>query len=200
MKPNASIKQKGENSMKKSLMIMLMLVLSVAFAFASGSSEKAAADGPSGKLVLYSTAADEEFETIVGGFMDKYPGIEVEAVQAGAGELKTRIKAEANNPQADVMAGLNYPDYLSMAENWEPYIPAINSELPENMQNNTDGLITWGTVQLVNLLVNKEEAAKLGVTITSYEDLLNPALKGKIISSNPASSFCYRPCCLWAFW
>ena len=112
-------------------------------------------------------------------FQERYPDIKVEAVQAGAGELKTRIKAEAENPRADVMSGLNYPDYVSMKENWEPYVAQRNSELPESMQNNTDGALTYGTVQLVNLLVNKEQAEKAGVSIHSYADLLNPKLKGK---------------------
>lgn len=174
--------------MKKMSLFTAIFLLSTGVIFAGGSSEVAKASGPTGKLVVYSTAADEEYETIVGGFMKKYPNIEVQAVQAGAGELKTRIKAEAANPQADIMSGLNYPDYLSMKDNWESYIPAANATLPPNMQNNTEGRITWGTVQLVNLLVNKKLAKDLGVEIKSYQDLLNPKLKGKIISANPAAS------------
>ncbi len=170
--------------MKKVMIAALCVLVVGGFLFAQGASDKK----QDSKLVVYTTAADEEYETIVGGFMEKYPHIRVEAVQAGAGELKTRIKAEAGNPQADIMSGLNYPDYLSMKENWESYIPSNNDQLPPNMQNNTEGKLHFGTVQVTNLLVNKAEAAKLGVTIESYEDLLNPVLKGKIISANPAAS------------
>lgn len=173
--------------MRKVVITLLCVLLACSTVFAQGSSEKAAGK-QSGKLVIYTTAADEEYETIVGGFIKKYPQIKVEAVQAGAGELKTRIQAEAGNPQADIMSGLNYPDYLSMKNNWEPYIPSNNGSLPPNMQNNTEGRLHFGTVQVTNLLVNKAEAAKLGVKIESYADLLNPALKGKIISANPAAS------------
>ena len=172
-------------------MVLLAGLLATSFCFAAGSSEKAVSVGdkePSGKLVLYSTAADEEYEIIVGGFMEKYPNIKVETVQAGAGELKTRIKAEAENPQADVMAGLTFADSVSMAEYFEPYVAKGNENLPKQMQNNTKGILTYSCVQLVNLLVNKPAAAKLGVTIKSYADLLNPKLEGKIISANPAAS------------
>ncbi|MBN2616759.1 MAG: extracellular solute-binding protein, partial [Spirochaetales bacterium] len=68
-----------------------------------------------------------------------------------------------------------------------PYVAKNNDAFPEAMRNNT-GVLTNGTIQIVNLIVNRAEAAKLGVTITSYADLLNPKLKGKIISANPASS------------
>lgn len=177
--------------LKKRLLVMIavgMLICNLGFAQGQKELGGSSSSGPSGKLVVYSTAADEEFNIIVGGFQEKYPNIKVEAVQAGAGELKTRIKAEAENPQADIMSGLNYPDYLSMKDNWQPYVAKNNDKLPASMQNNTEGCLTYGTVQLVNLLVNKAEAKKLGVEINSYMDLLNPKLKGKIISANPAAS------------
>lgn len=179
--------------MKKLLLVMITLLALVGMVFAQGTSETSSAGSaakaePSGKLVIYTSAADEEYETIMNGFSAKYPKIEVEAVQAGGGELKTRIKAEAANPQGDIMASCVYADSIGMKDNWEPYIVSRNAQLPKNMQNNTDGAITWNTVQLVCLLVNKAEAAKLGVTIKSYKDLLNPVLKGHIISANPAAS------------
>lgn len=175
--------------MKKGLMALLICLVSASTVFAQGTKEASKVSEPgTGKLVVYTTNFDEEYNLIVGGFEAKYPNIEVEAINGGAGELKTRIKAEAENPQADVMfGGLLYSDYVNMGDYFEPYVAENNAAFPAAMQNVT-GSLTNGTIQVVNLIINRAEAKKLGVTITSYEDLLNPKLKGKIISANPASS------------
>jgi len=174
--------------MKKILFLSLVFLM-VAFAvFANGSKEKQSAEAGTGKLVIYSTTYDEEFNMIVGGFEEKYPEIKIETVNGGAGELKTRVAAEAENPQADVMfGGLLSSDYIKMPDAWEPYVAKNNDAFPEGFKNDT-GSLTPITIQLVNLLVNRAEAEKLGVTIKSYEDLLNPVLKGKIASADPTAS------------
>jgi iron(III) transport system substrate-binding protein len=179
--------------MKKIGIVFAATLVVTSFVFAAGSRENqgsagAASSGPSGRLVVYTTTYDAEYELIVGGFEKKYPNIRVEPITAGAGELKTRIKAEAANPQGDVMfGGLLYSDAVNMPDSWESYVSPNNASMPENFRNST-GKLSFMTLQIVNLLVNKEEAAKLGVTITSYDDLLNPKLKGKIINANPTSS------------
>lgn len=152
--------------------------------------EEVKAKEPSGKLVVYTTAAQAEQDTIIwDGFCKKYPKIDVEVVQAGSGVLVTRIAAEKENPQADIMAGLNYPQALgSDGELWASYVVPTNSKLPANMQDNTDGKLHYSCTQYVCLIVNKDECAKLGVEVKGYKDLLNPKLKGHIISADPASS------------
>jgi iron(III) transport system substrate-binding protein len=179
--------------MKKICILFVTLFFVTGLIFAGGNKEANGSAGTTtntgtGKLVVYTTTYDAEYELIVGGFQKKYPNIKIEPVTAGAGELKTRIKAEAANPQGDVMfGGLLYSDYVNMPDAWEPYVSPTDATFPENFRNTTKAL-TFTTIQLVNLLVNKAEAAKLGVTINSYDDLLNPKLKGKIISANPAAS------------
>lgn len=168
--------------------LALLLVGAVSSVFAGGKKEKAGAVAGSGNLVIYSTTYDAEFNLIVGGFEQKYPNIKIDVVNAGAGELKTRIKAEAANPQADVMfGGLLYSDFISMPDSFEQYTAKNNSAFPAGMQNDT-GASTYTTIQIVNLLVNRAEAQRLGVNIRSYADLLDPRLKGKIASADPASS------------
>lgn len=144
----------------------------------------------SGTLVIYTTTYDLEYKLIIeGGFQKKYPNVKIETVQAGAGELKTRIKSEAENPQGDVMfGGLAYSD--SELGIWEKYVSANDSTMPENMRNST-GYLTWTTIQLENLLVSAKAAKNAGIdpaSITGFDSLLNPALKGKIIWADPASS------------
>jgi iron(III) transport system substrate-binding protein len=174
---------------KKLVVAVFICIFALSGIFAQGSKEAAMKEEPGkGSLVIYTTNFDEEYNLIVGGFQEKYPDLKIEAINGGAGELKTRIKAESANPQADVMfGGLLYSDFVNMGEYFEPYVAANNNAFPEGMQNTT-GCLTNGTIQIVNLIVNRAEAAKLGVSINSYQDLLNPILKGKIISADPASS------------
>lgn len=175
--------------MKKFVATLLVCSAVTMGLFAQGTKGTAPiAESGTGKLVIYTTNFDEEYNLIVGGFEKKYPNIKVEAITGGAGELKTRIKAEAANPQADVMfGGLIYSDYVNMGDSFETYVAANDKAFPAEMRNTT-GKLTNGTIQVVNLFVNKAEAKKLGVTITGYKDLLNPVLKGKIISADPAAS------------
>lgn len=174
--------------MKKTLLVMVCLILACACVFAQGQDEKAAA--ASGKLVVYTTAAQAEQDTIIwDGFCKKYPNINVEVVQAGSGVLVSRIAAEKANPQADIMAGLNYPQAFGAdGELWESYVVPTNKKLPKAMQDDTNGKIHYSCTQFVCLIVNKKECAKLGVEVKSYKDLLNPKLKGHIISADPAAS------------
>lgn len=143
-----------------------------------------------GTLVIYTTTYDIEYQLIIEqGFLKKYPNVKVESVQAGAGELKTRIQSELENPQGDVMfGGIAYSDKdLGI---WEKYVAKNNDELPASMKNTT-GYLTWTTIQLENLLVSYDAAKAAGIdpdSITGFDSLLDPALKGKIIWADPSSS------------
>ena len=68
------------------------------------------------------------------------------------------------------------------------YVANGNELLPAEYQN-PDGMITnyilGGSCVLI---VNEELEAELGLNITSYADLLNPALKGQIASADPNAS------------
>lgn len=142
----------------------------------------------SGELNVYTTVSDLQYNAIMGAFQEKYPGIKINYTQAGAGDCKSRIQSEADNPQGDVMfGGLVYADTLKMADNFENYVSVNDSKLPEEFQNKT-GVLTYHDAQIPCLWVNDELEKEAGVTIKSYEDLLNPALKGKVISADPTAS------------
>lgn len=198
--------------MKKTVAILLALVLALGCLAGCGgtdtpetdkANEPAATQGASdetpapteepaaeasGVLNIYTTVSDLQYNAIVGAFQEKYPNIEINYTQAGAGECKSRIQAEADNPQGDVMfGGLVYADTLAMADNFEVYVSANDANLPEEFRNTT-GILTYHDAQIPCLWVNDELEAESGVTITSYADLLDPALSGQIISADPTAS------------
>jgi len=154
--------------------------------------EAAEAEAPaaeaSGSLVLYSPANDEEYFLVVDAFQEKYPDINIEVVQGGSGELKTRLESEQENPQADVMfGGLTFADASSYGDLFEEYVSAGDADLPESYRNTT-GKVTMKSINIQVLLQNNALAEEAGVTIEGLEDLLNPALKGKIAMVDPSSS------------
>ena len=76
----------------------------------------------------------------------------------------------------------DYPDLF------QTYVANGNDKLPAEYQN-PDGLITYYILGgSCVMIVNDELEADLGIKITCYEDLLNPALKGQIASADPNAS------------
>lgn len=172
--------------MKKTFAVLVMAVLVTMFVLAKGAQEKPRSNEPSGTLVIYTTIGDAEYHYFVDGFKEKYPGIEIEVVNGGAGELKTRIASEAGNPQGDVMfGGLVYADAVNFADLWDGYISPNVAKMGLPVKEKE---LDWITTQVVNLLINKSEVAKLGIKVKGYADLLQPELKGKIIMADPTSS------------
>ena len=158
---------------------------------ASETSSETAAETPvdaSGVLNVYTTVSDLQYNTIMGAFQEKYPDIEVNFTQAGAGECKTRIQAETGNPQADIMfGGLVYADTLTYGDCFDNYVCVNDNLMPDEFKNTT-GILTYHDAQIPCLWVNDELEKELGVTITSYADLLDPALKGQVATADPTES------------
>ncbi|MEA5143938.1 MAG: extracellular solute-binding protein [Oscillibacter sp.] len=178
--------------MKKffALLLALLMCLSVLAGCGKTQTTTSGSTGsePSGTLNVYTTVSDLQYNAIMGAFQKKYPSITVNYTQAGAGECKTRITSEAANPQADVMfGGLVYADTLSMKDNFANYVSVNDGNLPTEFKNAT-GILTYHDYQIPCLWVNDNLEKEAGVTIKSYADLLNPALKGKIASADPTSS------------
>jgi iron(III) transport system substrate-binding protein len=140
-----------------------------------------------GNLVVYSPNSDGEIQGILYPFGEKY-NIKVSLQSMGTGECVSKITAEKANPQSDVMfGGVNMGVYLGGKDLFQQYVAKGNDSLPAGYRNTT-GFFTNYLLSGSNLLVNTDLEKKLGITISGYADLLNPALKGKIASADPVSS------------
>lgn len=140
-----------------------------------------------GKLVVYSPNSDGEIEGILMYFGDKY-NIEIELQSMGTGEVISKLVAEKENPQADVMfGGMNLGVYNSNKDLFQEYVAKGDDKLPEGYRNKT-GFFTNYLLSGSNLLVNTTLEAELGLNIKGYADLLDPKLKGKLASADPTKS------------
>ncbi len=139
-------------------------------------------------LVLYSSMTEFDLDALITCFNEVYPDIEVEVVSGSVGEYTSRIAAEAENPQGDVTwGGLCDSDGDTHKDLFEAWVSDHNDEAMEGYST-PNGFYSMDHLSTVCFCVNTELEKELGVEINSYEDLLNPALKGKIVLSDPNSS------------
>jgi iron(III) transport system substrate-binding protein len=171
---------------RKALIGLLVGILAVSSVFATGSQQKAGSAGSAdaGKLVIYSPNTEDMVTKLIPLF-ESQTGIKVEIISAGTGELTKRLESEKNSPYADVMWGGGNAVLSAYMDFFEPYTSKYNGDLIKEYQN-IGGKLTLYCLDGSNLLVNTNLARD--IKIESYADLLNPALKGKIIMGDPTSS------------
>jgi len=183
--------------MKKVITILLSLIMVVSLAGCGNASQPAPTQGSpepapeappaaqtGGKLVVYSPNSEGLMNATISLFEEKY-GIEVEVIQAGTGELIKRIQSEKNDPYADVLFGGSWSLAYDNKDLWEPYVSPNDKDVMDAYKN-TCGFITSNVLDGSCLIVNTELLGD--IKVEGYADLLNPKLKGKIVSADPANS------------
>ncbi|HZJ87903.1 MAG TPA: extracellular solute-binding protein [Sphaerochaeta sp.] len=170
--------------MKKVWIVFLVAILTMGAVFAQGAKE---AEG-SGRLILYTTVADAQYDITIDAFNKLYPDIKVYYTYGGAGECKARIKAESANPQADAMyGGLQYADLAEYGQYFESYVSKHDHAVQPGFENTT-GKFSFHDSQIPCLVVNTELEKELGVKVTGWNSLLDPRLKGKVATADPTAS------------
>lgn len=173
--------------MKKALSIVLIALVAITAVFAQASSE-AKNEGGSGELILYTTVSQAHYDIAIAKFNELYPNIKVYYTYGGAGDCKARIQAEASNPQADAMfGGLQYADLAAYGDYFETYV-SVNDYKMQEGYHNTSGKLSFHDIQIPCLVVNDALEAELGIKVTGWNSLLDPALYGKVVMANPTSS------------
>ncbi len=173
--------------MKKVLAVLLGLLLTAGL-FAKGNDD----------VVTIYAALDEKTSNELAAAFKEATGISVEiALQIEeAGTLAARIKAESAHPRADVFIGGNSNFHTDLASGMylEKYLsPVVKEAKIDASFMDPDGYWTgwyFGALCLVyNNRVYEQKLKPLGVKPPStWDDLLNPAYKGQVIASNPATT------------
>jgi iron(III) transport system substrate-binding protein len=176
--------------MKRFLFLVLVALLA-AQAFATGQPEQEK------RVIIYAALDEKTANDLAKAFTDQ-TGIPAEvAVQLEqAGTVSGRIKTEAANPRADVFIGgnSNYHTELASGGFLEKYTsPVIKQAGISSQFEDPDGYWTGWYLGALCLLYNEkryqDEIAPKGIKPpATWDDLLNPAYKGEVIASNPATT------------
>jgi len=142
------------------------------------------AQAPSNKLVVYCPHPLVFIDPIVKKF-EASTGIKVEVIAAGTGELLKRIESEASNPLADVIWGGTISTLDPSKKFFEVFrSPEEAAFFPELKV--ADGKITAFSQVPSVIMVNTKLIGN--IKMEGYQDVLNPALKGKIAFADPSKS------------
>jgi len=165
---------------------LALLAASTVACGSGGTSSSTATSGGKvgGTLVVYTPNEQTMLDALMPAFKAA-TGIDYQLVTAATGELYTRIKSEAGNPQGDVLFGGGVAQAMANPDLWEKYTAAHDSEMTD-LGKNVGGFSTPYQADGSCLLVNKDKVGS--ITIKGYADLLNPELKGKIAFGDPANS------------
>lgn len=138
-----------------------------------------------GNLVIYNPAGDAG-ELIIDAFRGKYPSIDISAINAGVGELFTRMGAEKESPQGDVILCASSEAFLSNPDLFEPYESTELANFSDDVVA-TDKSFYGCSMPLQAFIVNTnlmEEDQYPG----TWESLADPMYKDKLVMANPSLS------------
>ncbi|MDA0022918.1 ABC transporter substrate-binding protein [Brachyspira hyodysenteriae] len=172
--------------MKKIILICSVLFLSLALFYSCSSKESETQGGQAGNsLVIYCPHPLEFINPLVDDFKAKNPGINVDIIAAGVGELLKRVESEKDNPLGDILWGGSLNTVKPKVELFENYTTTNEASIADAYKN-VEGAITRFTAIPSVIMVNTNLAGN--IKIEGYEDLLNPELKGKIAFADPSAS------------
>ncbi|HET7678215.1 MAG TPA: ABC transporter substrate-binding protein [Candidatus Limnocylindrales bacterium] len=149
--------------------------------------------GASGKLSVYSALNESTNNAFIEAFNKAYPNITVEVLPlAAAGELQTRIRTEKAAPKADIFIGgsSEFHDPLGKEGLLVNYQSPNAKDLDAKFKD-PNGYWTGWYLGIFGIVLNKDRwAAEMGdkPKPKTWDDLLDPALKGKIDMPDPVKT------------
>ena len=150
-----------------------------------GASSTPASSGPVQPLVVYSA---QGYDSPVTAAFTKATGIPVKLDDDSTGPLLTKVQAEKNNPQWDVLwvdgdtafAALDKQGMLA------PYTPSASlTAAGQALQPSDHSYVPVSTTVMAAAICN---AAQVSTMPTGYNDLLGAAFKGKVGMNDPSQS------------
>jgi len=171
--------------MKRPIMIVASICALIALAVPGAMAQ--AAKVPSGSLVLYTGNGTEITDPLLAAFKLAYPGIKVEIIKGGSGDLLARIKAEKGNPGGDILWGgepLMYDTEAALFQPWaSPSDKAMIRQDPKNIWH------LW-SFMAQSIFVNTDLIKNPADWPKSIKELADPKWQkyGKIALADPNKS------------
>lgn len=168
------------------------LLLALALICSTGATAFAEGDADSGSINVYTALEDDIIEAYLQSFRAQYPGITVNITRDSTGSIVSKMIAEKDNPNADVVWGTAVTSILALDDYGlvEPYSPAgIERILPQFKDKLEPARWVGIEIPEAAMLVNTAECERLGVAVPrTYADLIKPEYKGLIAAPDPTSS------------
>lgn len=164
---------------------LICVLLAIAMIFALGSFAFAEEE----TLVIYS-ARNERLNNIVIPAFEAKTGVKVEMITGSSGEVLQRVKAEveSGNVTVDIHWAADETMLAANRDLFETYVSTENDALRDAFKNDGTNCFNNAFAEPNVMIVNTDMLAQLGVEVNGYADLIQPELKGKIISADPANS------------
>ena len=146
-----------------------------------------------GTITVYSALNESTNNAFVAAFIAANPGHDVQLLPlAAAGELQTRIRTERNAPRADIFIGgsSEFHDPLGKDGLLEPYI-SPNAASVDPAFRDPNGAWTGWYLGIFGIVLNTDRwASEMAdkARPTSWDDLLDPALQGKLDMPDPVKT------------
>ncbi|MEA3361358.1 MAG: ABC transporter substrate-binding protein [Thermodesulfobacteriota bacterium] len=141
-------------------------------------------------VVIYTSLENEEVVDYLKLAKKNLPDLDIQAIRLSTGELGARMLAEKDNPQADCIWGwavTNTSEFVPKGM-LVPYKPKGWDKIPNNFKD-PNGYWTAIDLYAAAFVANTKVMGKDNLPMPKgWNDLLNPAYKGKLIMPNPASS------------
>lgn len=169
----------------------LAVIVIVGALVAVGVAPGAVAQAPT-RLTVYTALENEQLGPYKAAFEADNPGVIIDWVRDSTGVITARLLAEKDNPRADVVWGLAVTSMLIFDEQnmLQPYTPRGAEQLKPAFRDTRNPMLWTGMDAWLSVICyNHVEAKRRGLRApSSWQDLLNPAYKGRITMPNPASS------------
>jgi len=160
--------------MKKLALIMTVFLL---FSLASAGAQAK-------KVVAYTAHEDNIISAMVPRFKAE-TGYDLEFVKLASGDVINRVKAEAGNPQCDVIWSIGGEQLEADSALLEKYIPKEWDKIDPVFKVGTNWLPYTG---IMNVLIVNTKMLTDAQTPKKWADLGDPKWKGKICSATPDKS------------
>jgi iron(III) transport system substrate-binding protein len=145
----------------------------------------AASFAEKGSLVVYNPPGAVG-DALIAKFKTLHPGIDVQSVAGGVGELFTRMAAEAANPRGDVIICASTEAVLAQPELLQAYDSKEKANFPaEAIVDN--GLAYGCSLALQAFVVNTKLLDEAAMP-KSWKDLTDPRFAEKLTLANPSTS------------
>ena len=143
-------------------------------------------------LNVYTALESDQLRAYQEAFNARHPDIEIRWTRASTGVITARLLAERAQPVADVIMGVAASSMVVFEREGmlHPYAPANLAAINPRFRDPAAtpswvGMNVWGAA----ICYNTAEATRLGLPrIESWQDLLRPEFRGRIVMPNPNTS------------